>query len=129
LWIATSRQAELTKDSVRISERALLDLERAGVVPGFPNPVKACESEWEVLITVQNVGRSYAIFKGIFARIADSVETLPSGPNFETGYAHALRNKIFGVGRRGHIFHLLPEIRFWPTWDDAKGTICWRPRK
>jgi hypothetical protein len=69
LAIVTGRQAKLTKQSIQISERALLDLERACIVPAF-EPVERDAEEWHVHILLSNVGRSFGIVKGLFAKFA-----------------------------------------------------------
>lgn len=85
LACVSHRQAKLTKKAINISERALLDLERACVVPEFPVSIGAEWKEWSVLLVVDNVGRSYAILKGVFFRQVPSVDELPPVPPKE-GY-------------------------------------------
>jgi hypothetical protein len=89
LWRATNR-------SVKISERALHDLERACIVPAFPKPVERDAEEWYVHISLSNVGRSFGIVKGLFVRFAEP-GALPAMPPSE-GYEERPTDTVLRIG-------------------------------
>jgi hypothetical protein len=89
LWRATNR-------SVKISERALHDLERACIVPAFPKPVERDAEEWYVHISLSNVGRSFGIVKGLFVRFAEP-GALPAMPPSE-GYEEQPTDMVLRIG-------------------------------
>jgi hypothetical protein len=97
LACVTRRQAKLTNRAIHISERALLDLERGCLVPSFPNPVQPDWQAWHVAIVLSNVGRSYAIAKGVFVRTAEQVEELLPMPP-DDGYIESETDTVIRAG-------------------------------
>lgn len=79
LALVTRRQAMLIKESIGISERALLDLERAHIAAAFPDPVDRNAAEWNVFISLTNVGRSAGVIRGVFFKFAEP-DALPVKP-------------------------------------------------
>jgi hypothetical protein len=85
LTLATRRQAMLTRESIRVVERALLDLERATIFPVFNEPVERGARDWYVHVTLTNVGRSPGTIKGVYAKSAppDALPVKPPKKGFE----------------------------------------------
>ena len=79
LALVTRRQAMLIKESIGITERALLDLERAHIAAAFPDPVDRNAAEWNVFISLTNVGRSAGVIRGVFFKFAEP-DALPVKP-------------------------------------------------
>jgi hypothetical protein len=70
--------------SAKIAEHALLDLERACVVPGF-KPVERDAPEWHVKVIVSNVGKSFALVKSLYVKFAP-LGGLPTIPDPDGTY-------------------------------------------
>jgi hypothetical protein len=106
LAVVTRRQAMLTKESIRVIERAVLDLERAAVMVTFPEPVERNAAEWYVRITLSNIGRSFGTVRGIFLKIGapDSLPVKPPKKGFE-------ERAIDMILRPGETWNGLPPIR------------------
>ena len=61
----------LIKDSIAVTERALLDLERAHIAAAFPDPIDRNAAEWNAFIALSNVGRSAGTIRGVFFKFAE----------------------------------------------------------
>ena len=92
LWFSTEKLWKVSNASTKIAEIAILDLERAFVIPAFPNPVKADEKEWNVLIALMNVGRSYGIVHSLSVRFSEP-NALPTVPP-DDGYEERLTDTV-----------------------------------
>jgi hypothetical protein len=134
LVFVSAYQGYMLLRSTRIAERALLDLDRACLIPGFPVPVKGFHV-WNVLIAVSNVGRSYGILKGIHIRFAESAGTLPVRPPID-GYEMRETDTVLSPGDKpftGILPFRLPSAREgqviygYLRYEDAFGRM-WRNR-
>jgi len=85
LAVVTRRQAILIKESIRVTERALLDLERAHIAAAFPEPVDRNVAEWNVFIALSNVGRSAGVIRGVCFKFAepDALAVKPPKKGYE----------------------------------------------
>jgi len=45
------------------------------------------------------------------------------GRHVEHGMAVALGKRVIVVGHRENVFHCLPQVEFFPTWDEARGAL------
>ena len=45
------------------------------------------------------------------------------GRHVEHGMAIALGKRVIVVGHRENIFHCLPQVEFFPTWEDAQAAL------
>src|ERR1700678_571059 len=79
LTVVTRRQSILIKESIAVTERALLDLERAHIAAALPDPVDRNAAESKVFISLTNVGRSAGIIRGVFFKFAEP-DALPVKP-------------------------------------------------
>lgn len=96
---STDKSWRVANRSADIAERALLDLERGCIVPSFPQPMQPNWTAWHIKIDLHNVGRSYAIVKGVFAQIAPNVAALPSRPP-TTGYPDGDTDTVIRPGQK-----------------------------
>lgn len=112
LVIVTRRQAILTKQSVRISERALVDLERPYI---YIFGAKGIEGEFEredpyyyLEYSVANYGRTPATIEGLSVGI--SVGLSPQTPTPIVGWHSLLRSPILRPNtQRQNIEAIIPE--------------------
>ena len=89
LWFSTEKLWQVT-------ERGLLDLERAHIVPGFPRPVHPSAQKWVVNVALSNAGRTFGIVKGVFAQAVGPGQ-LPADPPAD-GYMRRPTDAVLNEG-------------------------------
>lgn len=58
-----------------------------------------------------------------------TVPFVRGGRMHEAGLAHGLGKKVIVCGPRENIFHWLPEIEVYATWDEVKERLSWLEKK
>jgi hypothetical protein len=92
LTVVSIVQARLTKRAILVTQRALLDLERAHIVPAFPKSVEQAADEWHVHVSFSNIGRSFGVVKSVSAAFAapDALPKKPPKKDYEERAADAI---------------------------------------